>query len=89
MTSLPSALIDALHRALGTDAVDTSEESIARYSRNLLPTGDRRPAGVVYPTSTADVQAMVRLETFPEVCADIKRALGPNGVLSPGRYGIT
>ena len=31
---------------------------------------------------------MARLETFPEVCATLKRALDPNGVLSPGRYGI-
>jgi 4-cresol dehydrogenase (hydroxylating) len=32
--------------------------------------------------------AMARLETFPEVCAAIKRALDPRGVLSPGRYGL-
>jgi hypothetical protein len=29
-----------------------------------------------------------RLETFPEVCAAIKRALDPKGIRSPGRYGI-
>jgi 4-cresol dehydrogenase (hydroxylating) len=33
-------------------------------------------------------EAMARLETFPDVCADIKHALDPNGILSPGRYGI-
>jgi hypothetical protein len=33
-------------------------------------------------------EAMARLELFPEVCADIKRALAHNGILSPGRYGI-
>ena len=27
-------------------------------------------------------------ETFPEVCAAIKRALASNGILSPGRYSI-
>jgi hypothetical protein len=31
---------------------------------------------------------MARLEVFPEVCTDLKRALDPNGILSPGRYGI-
>jgi 4-cresol dehydrogenase (hydroxylating) flavoprotein subunit len=45
-----------------------------------------------YPISRAPLdfqeEAMVRLETFPEVCAAIKRALDPNGILSPGRYGI-
>jgi 4-cresol dehydrogenase (hydroxylating) len=33
-------------------------------------------------------EAMGRLETLPEVCAAIKRALDPNRILSPGRYGI-
>ena len=45
-----------------------------------------------YPISRAPLdfqaEAMARLETFPEVCAAIKRALDPNGILSPGRYGI-
>jgi 4-cresol dehydrogenase (hydroxylating) len=51
----------ALRHALGEAAVDTSEETIARYGRNLLPGGDRQPGGVVYPASTADVQTIVRL----------------------------
>ena len=33
-------------------------------------------------------EAMARLEFFPEVYAAIKRALAPNGILSPGRYSI-
>jgi 4-cresol dehydrogenase (hydroxylating) flavoprotein subunit len=45
-----------------------------------------------YPIARAPLdfqeEAMARLETFPEVCADIKRALDPSGILSPGRYGI-
>jgi 4-cresol dehydrogenase (hydroxylating) len=48
------------------------------------------PAG--YPISRVSLdfqeEAMARLETFPEVCAAIKRALDPKGILSPGRYGI-
>jgi 4-cresol dehydrogenase (hydroxylating) len=45
-----------------------------------------------YPISRAPLdfqeEALARLGTFSEVCADLKRALDPNGVLSPGRYGI-
>ena len=61
MTQLAPAFFADLRRALGNPAVDTSEETIARYGRNLLPGGDRRPAGVVYSASTADVQTIVRL----------------------------
>ena len=61
MTQASPAIFDALRHALGAAAVDTSEATIARYGRNLLPGGDRRPAGVVCPASTADVQAIVRL----------------------------
>jgi 4-cresol dehydrogenase (hydroxylating) len=61
MTHVSAAGVDALRRSLGPDAVDTSEETIVRYGRNLLPGGDRRPAGVVYPASTAEVQKIVRV----------------------------
>src|SRR6516165_1390901 len=61
MTHVSAAGVDALRRSLGLDAVDTSEETIARYGRNLLPGGDRRPAGVVYPASSADVREIVRI----------------------------
>src|SRR5215471_16567835 len=61
MTAASSAFVDTLRLALGHDAVDTTEDAVTRYSRNLLPGGDRRPAGVAYPASTADVQTIVRL----------------------------
>src|SRR5262249_44794151 len=57
MSHVADAVFDALRRSLGSDAVDTSEETVARYGRNDVPGGDRRPAGVVYPASTAQVQA--------------------------------
>ena len=46
--------------AIGGDAVNRSEETLSRYGENTMPGGDRRPAGVVYPASTADVQKIVR-----------------------------
>jgi len=55
MTHVPAAVFDALRRALGNHAVDTSEATLVRYGRNLLPGGDRRPADVVFPASTAEV----------------------------------
>jgi 4-cresol dehydrogenase (hydroxylating) len=61
MTQLVPAFFETLCHALGHAAIDTSEETLARYGHNLLPGGDRRPAGVVYPASTADVQTLVRL----------------------------
>src|ERR1700677_2696187 len=46
--------------ALGPDGVNRSDETIRRYGENTMPGGDRPPAGVVYPASTADVQMIVR-----------------------------
>src|SRR5262245_35705121 len=46
--------------ALGAAAINRSEETLRRYGENTMPGGDRRPAGVVYPASTADVQTIVR-----------------------------
>ena len=46
--------------ALGVDGVNRSDETIRRYGENTMPGGDRPPVGVVYPTSTADAQLIVR-----------------------------
>jgi 4-cresol dehydrogenase (hydroxylating) flavoprotein subunit len=54
------AFFTDVEKALGPDGVNRSEETLARYGENTMPGGDRRPAGVVYPASTADVQAIVR-----------------------------
>lgn len=45
-----------------------------------------------YPISRAPTdfqeEAMARLQVTPQVCSDLKRALDPNGVIAPGKYGI-
>lgn len=46
--------------ALGAGAVNRNLETLQRYGENTMPGGDRRPAGVVYPASTGDVQVIVR-----------------------------
>jgi 4-cresol dehydrogenase (hydroxylating) flavoprotein subunit len=89
MTQTASAFFDALRHALGSDAVDTSAEAVVRYGRNLLPGGDRRPAGVVYPASTAEVQAIVRLANqhrFPlyGISTGENRGLGLRSPMQPG-----
>ncbi len=48
MTHVSAVVFDPLRRSLSSNAVDASEETIPRYGQNLLPGGDRLPAGVVY-----------------------------------------
>lgn len=89
MTHHAAAFVDALHQILGPDAVDTSAEVIARYGRNLLPSGDRPPAGVVYPASTEGVQTTVRLANqhrFPlySISTGENRGLGLKSPTRPG-----
>ncbi|HXG19233.1 MAG TPA: FAD-dependent oxidoreductase [Methylomirabilota bacterium] len=55
----------------------------------MLPGGDRRPAGVVYPASTAEVQASVRLANehrFPRysISTGENRGLGLKSPIQPG-----
>jgi 4-cresol dehydrogenase (hydroxylating) len=89
MNTIPSNLLESLRQALGGAAVDISEDTIAQYSRNLLPSGDRRPAGVVYPSSTAEVQTIVRLANrhhFPlySISTGENRGLGLKSPIQPG-----
>ena len=89
MTQHQVTFIASLRQALGPEAVDTTEASIARYSRNLLPGGDRRPAGIVYPSSTSEVQTVVRLANthrFPlyAISTGENRGLGLKSPSLPG-----
>lgn len=62
MTAAPNfdAFFATVGRALGDLAINRSAETIRRYGENTMPGGDRAPAGVVYPSSTAEVQTIVR-----------------------------
>ena len=55
------AFFGALEKKLGAAAINRSEETLIRYSENTMPGGNRRPAAVVYPQSTEEVQAIVAL----------------------------
>ncbi|HKP80047.1 MAG TPA: hypothetical protein VJU34_13075, partial [Phenylobacterium sp.] len=61
MTSAASTL-DAFFakvaESIGSDAVNRSEETLRRYGENTLPGADQSPSGVIYPSSTQDVQAI-------------------------------
>ena len=60
MTAAFETFFSEIAAAIGAAAVNRSEETLCRYAENTMPGGDRRPAGVVYPASTADVQKIVR-----------------------------
>ena len=60
MTAAFDTFFSEITTAMGSDAVNRSEETLRRYGENTMPGGDRQPAGVVYPASTADVQRVVR-----------------------------
>ena len=55
------AFLRAAQSELGAEHVNTAEETLARYGENTMPGGDRRPAAVLYPGSTGEVAAAVRL----------------------------
>ena len=63
------AFFSAVTGALGADGINRSDETIRRYGENTMPGGDRPPAGVVYPASTADVQLIVRAANTHKVAA--------------------
>lgn len=56
-----TAFLGGVRALLGEEGVNHSDETLRRYGENTLPGGDVRPAAVIYPDSTAQVQAIVRL----------------------------
>jgi 4-cresol dehydrogenase (hydroxylating) len=61
MPNPPESFLSAVRKHLGSEAVDTAPETIARYGAHELPGGDLPPAGVIFPGSAEEVQAIVRM----------------------------
>ena len=55
------SFFEAVSATIGAEAVDVSDAGRALYGSNRLPGGDRLPEGVIFPGSTEDVAAVVRL----------------------------
>lgn len=58
---MSDAFVTAARSALGEDAISTDTQVLAEYGHNRLPSGDIAPTAVAFPTSTEDVQVLVRL----------------------------
>jgi len=58
---MAATFFTAVRAVLGDDAIEHTDAIRAAYGSNRLPGGDRRPSGVVFPRSGADVQTIVRL----------------------------
>jgi 4-cresol dehydrogenase (hydroxylating) len=67
MPNPSESFLSAVQQRLGSEAVDTAPETIARYGAHDLPAGDLPPAGVLYPGSTEEVQAIVRMANVHHV----------------------
>ena len=93
MTSPTELFFSSLRQHLGAEAVDTGPETVARYGENLLPGGDRTPAGVVYPGSAEEVQAVVRAANQHKVplwpiSTGENRGLGLKSPVRPGQVVV-
>lgn len=55
-----ASFVKTVEEHLGPAAIATGGETLDRYGEHTLPAPDNRPAAVLYPRSTADVQHIVR-----------------------------
>src|SRR5688572_24875655 len=93
MTSPTEQFFSSLRQQLGSEAVDTAPDTLARYGENLLPGGNRLPAGVVYPSSAEQVQAVVRAANQHKVplwpiSTGENRGLGLKSPVRPGQVVV-
>lgn len=56
-----NAFKSAIIRALGAEAIAADAETCAGYGSHTLPDADHIPSAVLFPSSTDDVQTMVRV----------------------------
>lgn len=88
-----AAFFDELEHALGAEAVNRTRETLERYGENHLPTGDRRPAGVVLPGSTADIERIVAAANthgvvlYP-ISTGQNQGLGLRSAVEPGQVVV-
>lgn len=59
MSAALGTFLEQVSKAIGAQWVDTREATLARYGEHTLPAGARAPGAVLFPDSTADVQAIV------------------------------
>jgi len=93
MTSPTEQFFSSLRQQLGSEAVDVTAETAARYGENLLPGGARPPAGVVYPGSTEEVQTVIRAANAHKVplwptSTGENRGLGLKSPVRPGQVVV-
>jgi 4-cresol dehydrogenase (hydroxylating) len=93
MPSPSESFFSAVRKHLGSEAVDTAPETLVRYGVNLLPSGAMPPAGVVFPASTEEVQAIVRtanehgVHLWPTSTGE-NRGLGLKSPVRPGQVVV-
>jgi 4-cresol dehydrogenase (hydroxylating) len=59
MNAALDAFLEQARQAIGAQWVDTRAATLARYGEHTLPADPRTPGAVLFPDSTADVQAIV------------------------------
>lgn len=85
-----SLFLDEVAGRLGPDAVDRSEAERAAAGHHTLPGPDLPPPAILYPASTAEVQAIVKLANihrvplFP-ISTGWNRGIGSRAPMEPGQ----
>ncbi|AXK83509.1 FAD-binding oxidoreductase [Pseudolabrys taiwanensis] len=85
--------LDAVARELGEAALDRGEAERSAYGRHTLPGPDLPPPGIIYPGSTEDVQAVVRLANqyrvplFP-ISAGWNLGIGSRAAMNAGQVVV-
>lgn len=55
-----NAFLDTLRQSLGPDILSSNRQECAEYGHHTLPGADHVPSAILFPASTADVEAIVR-----------------------------
>lgn len=88
-----AAFFAEIATTLGEGSTNRSVETVQRYGENHLPTGDRKPAGVVYPRSVEEVETIVaaairhRVVLYP-ISTGQNQGLGLRSPVSAGQVVV-